>query len=70
MAHYFISDIHGEAGSFHAMLTSDVLKNGFLCVVSYARECSRPKMLANIIDSLENQELFLLNPRAIIKKYR
>ena len=52
------------------MLTSAMLKNGFLCAVSYAKECSRPKMLANIIDSLENQELFLLDPRAIIKKYR
>lgn len=73
MALYFVFDIHGEAAPFHSMLTNGsvvlFLRVDFSALPSYARGRSRPKMLLNIIDLLENQVLFLLNPRAIIKNY-
>lgn len=73
MALYFIFDIRGEAASFHSMLTNGsvvlFLRMDFSALPSFARGRSRPKMLLNIIDLLENQVLFLLNPRAIIKNY-
>lgn len=43
------------------MLTSDVLKNGFLCAVSYARECSRPKMLIVVTQNESDPELNMVS---------